>query len=150
METNNPKLFSQLHILLDRSPLAIERLGDLHSRLDILRSAHLSNTVHRELRNAAIRRENSELRADARSDGRSLPHILLLDGGLEIEAVLLAEITYDGSGGSGRRHVLRGSEGHHDALVEDAAMVALGLVAVLRIEGVRDVLAIKEKNKKAT
>ena len=29
-------------------------------------------------------------------------------------------------------------------------MVALGLVAVLRIEGVRDVLAIKEKNKKAT
>lgn len=138
METNNPKLFSQLHILLDRSPLAIERLGDLHSRLDILRSAHLSNTVHRELR------------ADARSDGRSLPHILLLDGGLEIEAVLLAEITHDGSGGSGRRHVLRGSEGHHDALVEDAAMVALGLVAVLRIEGVRDVLAIKEKNKKAT
>ena len=59
--------------------------------------------------------------------------------------VLLAEISHHGSRGSGGRHVLRGGEGHHDALVEDAAMVALGLVAVLRVEGVRDVLRLKKK-----
>ena len=144
VETNNPELLSQLHVLLDGSPLAIEGLGDLYAGIDILRSAHLPNAVHGELRNSAIGSENSELRADARSDGGAFPHILLFDGGLQIEVVLLAEIAHHGSGGSGGRHILRGGEGHHDALVENAAMVALGLVAVLRIEGVRDILAISK------
>ena len=63
--------------------------------------------------------------------------------------VLLAEIAHHGSGGSGGRHVLRGGEGHHDSLVENAAMVALGLVAVLRIEGVRDILAISKAEREA-
>ena len=151
VETNNPELLSQLHILLDGSPLAIERLCDLHSGIDILRSAHLPNAVHGELRNSAIGREHSELRANARPDGGAFPHILLLDGGLQIEVVFLAEIAHHGGGGSGGRHVLRGGEGHHDALVENAAMVALGLVAVLGIEGVRDILAVtKQREKKRT
>lgn len=134
-------------MLLDCSPLAIERLRDFHTRLNILRSAHLSNAVHGELRNAAISSENSELRANARSDSGSLPHILLLDGGLQIEMVLFAEISHNGSRRSRGCHVLRRSEGHHDALVENTAMVALGLVAVLRIEGVRDVLDIERARK---
>ena len=36
VETNNPELLLQLHILLDGSLLAIERFSNLHSRLDNL------------------------------------------------------------------------------------------------------------------